>query len=61
MLVDIDKFKSINDTVEEFVIIIPRSKLAAAEQLRTSIAAAPFQAPGETMLKVTASVGVSQP
>jgi two-component system, cell cycle response regulator len=94
VLVDIDNFRSINDTYghvagdnilrelasrlrcsarttdlvcriggEEFVIIMPESSLAAAcqagEYLRACIAAEPFQAADETMLKVTASVGVA--
>jgi two-component system cell cycle response regulator len=94
VLVDIDNFKSINDTYgheagdsvlrqfaarfrrntrsidlacriggEEFVIVMPDSALERAcqvgERLRECIAAEPFQANGETRLKVTASVGVA--
>jgi two-component system, cell cycle response regulator len=48
---------------EQFVIIMPNSSLEAAcqtaERLRACIAAEPFQATGETTLKVTASVGVA--
>jgi two-component system cell cycle response regulator len=94
VMLDIDNFKSINDTYgheagdsvlrqfatrfrrntrsidlacriggEEFVIVMPDSGLERAfqvgERLRECIAAEPFQANGETRLKVTASVGVA--
>ena len=94
VLVDIDNFKSINDTYgheagdsvlrqfavrfrrntrsidlacriggEEFVIVMPDSGLEPAcqigERLRECIAAEPFQADGDTRIKVTASVGVA--
>jgi two-component system cell cycle response regulator len=48
---------------ERFVIIMPNSGLETAcqtaERLRACIAAEPFQATGETTLKLTASVGVA--
>jgi two-component system, cell cycle response regulator len=48
---------------EEFVIMLPDSSLEGAcqtgERLRECIAADPFQLPGGTNLKVTASVGIA--
>ena len=48
---------------EEFVVMMPDTDLAKAymvgERLRQCIAAAPFQLPGGSQIKITASVGVA--
>ena len=48
---------------EEFVVVMPDTGLdracQVAERLRACIAGEPFQANGDTRLKVTASVGIA--